>query len=167
MVPPPSRGRLNAGAFAPSVKGPETGAEGVGRGAGDPPALSTGSFRTGATTRLAAAAFGAAIAGEADFSGLDDFNFFDGALCDAFAVGLPVCFFFVLLPDLVVVLAAVALRAFEDAFADLAGRARIVFPAAGLGDFLRVFLDIRLPFVAFRGSTIGVLRQAGIEQTVR
>jgi hypothetical protein len=30
--------------------------------------------------------------------------------------------------------------------------------AATLEDFLRVFLDIRLPFVAFRGSTIAVLR---------
>ena len=30
--------------------------------------------------------------------------------------------------------------------------------AATLGDFLRVFLDIRLPFVAFGGSIIGVLR---------
>jgi hypothetical protein len=27
-----------------------------------------------------------------------------------------------------------------------------------LGDFLRDFLDIRLPFVAFGGSTMGVLR---------
>ena len=27
-----------------------------------------------------------------------------------------------------------------------------------LGDFLRVFLDIRLPFVAFSGSIIAVLR---------
>jgi hypothetical protein len=36
-----------------------------------------------------------------------------------------------------------------------------------LGDFLRVFLDIRLPFVAFGGSIMEVLRvlsrQAGIE----
>jgi hypothetical protein len=115
-----------------------------------------------------AAVFGAAIVGGAVFFGLDDFNFFDGALCDAFAVGVPGCLFFVFLPDLV----AVALRAFEGAaFAGLADRARIVFPAAGVGDFLsvflRVFLDIRLPFVAFRGSTIGLLRQAGIEQTVR
>jgi hypothetical protein len=31
-----------------------------------------------------------------------------------------------------------------------------------LGDFLRVFLDIRLPFVAFRGSTIRVLRVASL-----
>jgi hypothetical protein len=30
--------------------------------------------------------------------------------------------------------------------------------AVTLEDFLRVFLDIRLPFVAFRGSTIAVLR---------
>jgi hypothetical protein len=29
---------------------------------------------------------------------------------------------------------------------------------AALGDFLRVFLDIRLPFVAFSGSIIAVLR---------
>jgi hypothetical protein len=178
-VLPPSRGRLNAGAFAPSAKGTEsgteTGAEGVERGAGDAPALSTGSFLTDdrvpapvlAAPVLAATALGAAIAGESDFSGL--FNFFDGALCDAFAVGLPVRLVFVFLPDLVSPdLVAVALRAFKGAaFAGLADRARIAFPAAGLEDFLRVFLDIRLPFVAFRGSIIGVLRQAGIEQTVR
>jgi hypothetical protein len=33
-----------------------------------------------------------------------------------------------------------------------------VFLEFSLEDFLRVILDIRLPFVAFRGSTIGVLR---------
>ena len=32
------------------------------------------------------------------------------------------------------------------------------FEAGVLGDFLRVFLDIRLPFVAFGGSIMGVLR---------
>ena len=32
------------------------------------------------------------------------------------------------------------------------------FPGGALEGFLRVFLDIRLPFVAFRGSTIRVLR---------
>ena len=37
----------------------------------------------------------------------------------------------------------------------------VVFRAAGLPDFLRVFLDIRLPFVAFRGPIIEVLRQYG------
>ena len=44
----------------------------------------------------------------------------------------------------------------------------LVFPADGLPEslwvFLRVFLDIRLPFVAFRGSIIEVLRQAGADQ---
>jgi hypothetical protein len=100
-----------------------------------------------------------------NFPGGDDFNFFDGALCDAFAVGVPVCLFFVFLLDLVV---AVAPRVFEGAdFADFADWARIALPVEGLEDFLRVFLDIRLPFVAFRGSIIEVLRQAGIEQTVR
>jgi hypothetical protein len=41
----------------------------------------------------------------------------------------------------------------------------LVFRAGGLPVFLRVFsrvfLDIRLPFVAFRGSIIEVLRRAG------
>jgi hypothetical protein len=37
----------------------------------------------------------------------------------------------------------------------------LVFRAGGLRVFSRVFLDIRLPFVAFRGSIIEVLRQAG------
>jgi hypothetical protein len=89
-------------------------------------------------------------------AGLGDFNFFNGALCDAFAVALPVCLFFVFVLDLV--------AAF---FADVADWARIALPVEGLEDFLRVFLDIRLPFVAFRGSIIRVLRQAGIEQTAR
>jgi hypothetical protein len=38
------------------------------------------------------------------------------------------------------------------------GFAADVRPEGALEDFLRVFLDIRLPFVAFRGSTIRVLR---------
>jgi hypothetical protein len=111
---------------------------------------------------LAAVAFGAGVARGADLAGLGDFNFFNGALCDAFAVALLGCLFFVFLLDL----SAVAPRVFEgDFFAEVADWARIVFPALGLEDFLRVFLDIRLPFVAFRGSIIRVLRQAGIEQT--
>jgi hypothetical protein len=36
--------------------------------------------------------------------------------------------------------------------------ARAGVPTGALGDFLRVFLDIRLPFVAFGGSIMGVLR---------
>ena len=37
-------------------------------------------------------------------------------------------------------------------------RARGALREDGLGDFMRVFLDIRLPFVAFGGSIMGVLR---------
>jgi hypothetical protein len=39
--------------------------------------------------------------------------------------------------------------------------AAVFFRAATVPDFLRVFLDIRLPFVAFRGSIIEVLDQVG------
>ena len=68
-----------------------------------------------------------------------------------------VCLFFEFLLDLV----AGARPAFE------AGRLAAALDAAapglrdarGLSDFLRVFLDIRLPFVAFRGSIIEVLDQ--------
>src|SRR5689334_17789866 len=57
----------------------------------------------------------------------------------------------VLTADLAAVLTGVLAT---DAF--LAGALRPL--GDGLEDFLRVFLDIRLPFVAFRGSTIRVLR---------
>jgi|SRR5580700_10313486 hypothetical protein len=159
-VLPPSRGRLNAGAFAPSARG-EAGAD---RGAADSAGFSPeGLLGEGFPTAGFAAVFDAMMVRGADFSGLDDFNFFDGALCDAFAVALPVCLLFVLL-----FLVAVAPRVFEGAvFADLADWVRIAFPAEDLEDFLRVFLDIRLPFVAFRGSIIEVSRQAGIEQTAK
>ncbi|HAQ78756.1 MAG: hypothetical protein CFE30_30920 [Bradyrhizobium sp. PARBB1] len=57
---------------------------------------------------------------------------------------------------------ATVVRVFVADFPVLALLARATFVAAGfpvvLEDFLRVFLDIRLPFVAFRSSTIGVLR---------
>ena len=69
------------------------------------------------------------------------------------------CFFFEFLPDFVAadrpVFAAGRLVAAFDA------PARAFRAAGDLRDFLRVFLDIRLPFVAFRGSIIGVLRQTG------
>jgi hypothetical protein len=79
-------------------------------------------------------------------AGIEDFNRFDAALCDGLAVAGFVDF-------------AAALRLF----------ALLVFLAFGdftesdrrggvLGDFLRDFLDIRLPFVAFGGSTIRLLR---------
>jgi hypothetical protein len=75
-----------------------------------------------------------------------DFNRFDGPLCD----GLPVRFF-----D--------PFAAFRPAFAVPVLEAFDDFAALGcldegLGDFLRDFLDIRLPFVAFGGSIIRVLR---------
>jgi hypothetical protein len=70
----------------------------------------------------------------------------------------------VFLPDLF----AAARRVFDGGvLADVADRVRTAFPEDALGDFLRVFLDIRLPFVAFGRSTIRELRalsrQAGIE----
>jgi hypothetical protein len=178
-VLPPSRGRLNAGAFAPSAKGKagtDRTADSAGFSAGSllgVRCLTAGFSAEGLLrTECPTAGFAAVFVGfaavfdvlmgrGADFPGLGDFNFFDGALCDAFAVALPVCLFFVLL-----VLAAVAPRVFEGAvFADLADLARVALE--GLGDFLRVFLDIRLPFVAFRGSIIELSRQVGIEQTAR
>jgi hypothetical protein len=76
----------------------------------------------------------------------DDFNRFDAALCDV-------------LPDCFLVDESAAERAFAalvlEAFDDFAAPGRL---GAVLGDFLRDFLDIRLPFVAFGGSIIRVLR---------
>jgi hypothetical protein len=72
--------------------------------------------------------------------------------------GALICLIFEFLLDLV------ADDAFDfetGRFADGLDALRLVFGADVLSDFLRVFLDIRLPFVAFRGSIIGVLRQAG------
>jgi hypothetical protein len=90
---------------------------------------------------------------------LGNFDVFDEGL-DAFDTGFPVC----LVLAVLLALPADGLRVFEDVvFAAVAERARVALPADGLGDFLRVFLDIRLPFVAFRGSIIEVLRQAGIK----
>jgi len=77
-------------------------------------------------------------------------------------MAFPGCLFFAFLPGLL----AVVPRDFDrDLFADVRDGAKVVLPADDLGDLLRVFLDIRLPFVAFRGSIIGVLRQAGIKPT--
>jgi hypothetical protein len=44
----------------------------------------------------------------------------------------------------------------RGALADLADAARAVLRGAAFGDFLRVFLDIRLPFVAFGGSIMDI-----------
>ena len=76
----------------------------------------------------------------------EDFNRFDAALCDGLAVARFVDF-------------AAALRLFALlvflAFGDFAESDR---RGGVLEDFLRDFLDIRLPFVAFGGSTIRLLR---------
>jgi hypothetical protein len=103
---------------------------------------------------FAVAAFDPAAARRVDSPETDDLNFFDGALCDARAVA-----FAVRLSALLADFFAVALRAFAaGVLAELFDWARVAFPAEDLGDFLRVFLDIRLPFVAFGRSIIGLLR---------
>jgi hypothetical protein len=93
----------------------------------------------------------------------EDFNRFDAPLCDLpldclllgdLADALPD-----ILPDILAdVLAAdgrLPLAPVLDAFDDFAAVRR---GGGVLGDFLRDFLDIRLPFVAFGGSIIRVLR---------
>jgi hypothetical protein len=74
----------------------------------------------------------------------------------------------VLASVLAVFFAALAAGFLADAFVPrLEAFAGADFPADALRvirgeDFLRVFLDIRLPFVAFRGSTIRVLRVSSL-----
>jgi hypothetical protein len=118
-----------------------------------------------AVSGLAAVAFDRTGAREGEPVKLGDFNGFDAALCEAFdevlAGRLRVS-----LPDLL----AFARGIFEDGFfADAIDCPRAGLAGDALGDFLRVFLDIRLPFVAFGGSIIGVLRvlsrQTGIGLT--
>jgi hypothetical protein len=105
--------------------------------------------------RFAAIAFDPAVARSVDSLEAGDFNFFDGALCDAFGEAFPGCLF-ALLPELLPDLFAAARRVFAaGVLADVIDGARVAFPEEVLEDFLRVFLDIRLPFVAFGGSIIG------------
>jgi hypothetical protein len=122
--------------------------------AGGTAAIAAAAFTAGGffVSGLATAGFDSTAA-RADFFGAGNFNVFDGALCDALgeapAVGL--------LAFAAVFLAA-GLRAFAGGvFDDVFDRARVAFPIGVLEDFLRVFLDIRLPFVAFSGSTIRTL----------
>jgi hypothetical protein len=126
--------------------------------------LRAGGFLAGGVVAFGfvAVAFDSAAGRSVDSPGPGDFNFFEGALCDAFAAAFP-GFLAARLADFF----AVALRVFAAGFlVDAFDGARVAFPERDLGDFLRVFLDIRLPFVAFGGSTIRVLRalswQAGI-----
>jgi hypothetical protein len=74
------------------------------------------------------------------------FNFFDAGLCEAIAA-LPAGF-------LTAALAADRLAPLPGFLADVLA----AFAGPVLGDFLRVFLDIRLPFVAFSRSIIAALR---------
>jgi hypothetical protein len=122
--------------------------------------LAAGLFALG----LAAAAFDSAAARDVDSPAWDDFDFFDGALCDARAAALPDGLSAFLLDFF-----AIALRVFSGALPETFAWTRVVLPEEGLEDFLRVFLDIRLPFVAFGGSIMGVSRalpqRAGIRPT--
>ena len=133
-MPPPSRGRWNDGALAPSVSMCDS----------FPDELLLRDF------------------GEAEPAG--DFNRFDAALCDVSLARL-------LFDGFVVVrlLFSALVWAFDLALAFAVLFEALVFEPFGdlarsgcldevLGDFLRVFLDIRLPFVAFGRSIIGELR---------
>jgi len=107
------------------------------------PATSTDDFPAGG---LAAAAFEGAAPAD-----LDGLNRLDGALCEASLTAL--------LLDLTVV-ARPLLACFVWCFlsVDAVDGARAGLRAGVLGDFLRVFLDMRLPFVAFGGSIIRLLQ---------
>ena len=156
---PPSRGRRKAGALPPSAK-PDL------RAAGASAFPASGFSAAGFPARgFAAVGFDPALVLAADPLGSADFNGFAGALCDVLGVAFPACLLLFLADVL-----AVARRFFEGAgFADVFAGARAPFPDDALRDFLRVFLDIRLPFVAFGGSTMEVLRvlsrRAGIAPT--
>jgi hypothetical protein len=76
------------------------------------------------------------------------------ALFDLFAVARPAFAADVLTNDLAGDLAG----DLADLLADVADSPRAIFPEDALAVFLRVFLDIRLPFVAFSGSIIRLLR---------
>ena len=146
---PPSRGRRKAGAHAPSINAGLAGAAAS-------IFLPTVFFRADgfAGSAFATVAFDRAAARGAKSLRLDDFNGFDAAFCDAFDEALRSC-----------LLAewpgrpAVGGGVFEDGvFADLIDWPRAGLPEERWGDFLRVFLDIRLPFVAFGGSIMGPLQ---------
>jgi len=141
---PPSRGKRNEGAVAPSAR--------TDRAAADAPNFPGEEFEALVFDAVAVP----------DFAMLTDFNALDAGLCDPLETDVPACLLVVLLLDLV----ATGSRDFEDGFfAVVREGARLVFSVGDLGDFLRVFLDIRLPFVAFRGTINEVLRQAGIRST--
>ncbi len=126
-MPPPSRGRWNGGALAPS-----------------------GSIWGFSTDELLLRGFAAA-------EGEDDFNRFDAALCDVSLAR----FLFDVFAVARLLFAALVLEALVLETLEVLARAGCLDEV--LGDFLRDFLDIRLPFVAFAGSIIGVLRGLAAE----
>jgi hypothetical protein len=81
----------------------------------------------------------------------EDFNRFDAALCDA-------AFVPVLLDLLADAGCVFALRVWVDARVFTGFFLDVGLPEGVLDDFFRDFLDIRLPFVAFGGSTKAVLQ---------
>ncbi len=104
---PPSRGRRKAGAFAPSANAELR--------AADVSAFAPDGFLAGGfpASGFAAVAFDRVVLRGAVAP--DDFNCFDGALCDAPEIAFPGCLV-AFLPDLF----AIALRVFEGGvFADL------------------------------------------------
>jgi hypothetical protein len=95
------------------------------------------------------------LRGFAAAEGEEDFNCFDAALCDVSLARFLFDVFAVarlLFAALVVALALVLVLEPFDVLARTGCLDEV------LGDFLRDFLDIRLPFVAFGRSTIRVLR---------
>jgi hypothetical protein len=78
------------------------------------------------------------------------FNGFDGNWCDAFAVAVA--------DRLLGVRAGFFTAAKRFLAAGVLLDVAAAFPEDVFGDFLRVFLDIRLPFVAFGGSIIRLLQ---------
>src|SRR6266550_2424982 len=148
MVSPPSRGRRKAGALVPSARS-------------NLRAAAASVFRPDVFAAAGVFARGfadSAAASMVDSPGGGDFNFLDGALCDARAAVFPSRLLAVLADFFTVVLRVLAAGVLADDF----DGAWVAFPAGGLGDFLRVFLDIRLPFVAFGGSIIGGAARASV-----
>jgi hypothetical protein len=109
---------------------------------------------------FAAAGFAApaldSVARDADFAGPRGFNGFDGAVCDGPEDIVFPGFSVALRSDFLADFLADAARVFEDGFfAAVFDGMRVAFAAGSLGDFFCVFLDIRLPFVAFGRSIMG------------
>jgi hypothetical protein len=140
-VTPPSRGKLNAGALAPSDD-PVLRADGV-------CVSPVGGFRV--TVSLVPAR--AVVATWGPVGGRELARFAERAFVDAPPLVVVAAFFVIFLPGRLAFAARFCVR---GVLADLAAGARIVLRDAAFADFLRVFLDIRLPFVAFGGSIMDI-----------